>query len=54
MEAISEFERCKLTEAYLPEFSAPFVAESLVKIGLSHQESLCSFKRENSNFRRED
>jgi flavin reductase (DIM6/NTAB) family NADH-FMN oxidoreductase RutF len=39
-EAVSEFERCKLTEAYLPEFNAPFVAESLVKIGLSHQESI--------------
>ena len=37
---ISEFERCKLTEAYLSDFHSPFVAESLVKIGLSHQESI--------------
>lgn len=39
-ENISEFERCNLTEAYLSEFSAPFVAESMVKIALSHQESI--------------
>lgn len=30
----SEFEACQLTEEYLENFSAPFVAESKVKIGL--------------------
>lgn len=32
---ISEFERCKLTPYYLPDFHAPFVAESKIRIGLN-------------------
>ncbi|NND33416.1 MAG: flavin oxidoreductase [Saprospiraceae bacterium] len=31
---ISEFERCKLTEEYLDSMQAPFVKESILKIGL--------------------
>lgn len=38
--SVSEFDRCKLTESYLPDFFAPFVAESHVKIGLTHEESI--------------
>lgn len=33
-EEISEFERCGLTEEYLADFSAPFVLESDIKLGL--------------------
>lgn len=36
----SEFEKCKLTPEYLSDFEAPFVQESPIKIGLSHQESI--------------
>ena len=35
---ISEFETCGLTELYIDDFSAPFVKESKVQIGLSFQE----------------
>jgi flavin reductase (DIM6/NTAB) family NADH-FMN oxidoreductase RutF len=31
---ISEFDRCKFTEEYIDDFSAPFVKESTIKIGL--------------------
>ena len=37
---ISEFDRCKFTEQYLENFSAPFVLESNVKIGLKLKEVL--------------
>ncbi|MEZ5009913.1 MAG: flavin reductase [Chitinophagales bacterium] len=30
----SEFELCKLTEAYIPDFKAPFVKESSLKMGM--------------------
>jgi len=33
-QTVSEFERCGFTPQYFSEFPAPFVAESLVKIGL--------------------
>ncbi len=33
-EDISEFDTCELTEEYLNDFSAPFVKESKIKIGL--------------------
>ena len=36
----SEFELCNLTETFIPDFTAPFVAESQIKIGLVHQESI--------------
>ena len=39
-EHISEFERCGLTEEYINTFKAPFVEESLLKIGLKHIESI--------------
>lgn len=32
---VSEFDRCKLSTHYLPDFHAPFVAESNIKIGLT-------------------
>ena len=35
---ISEFEECGLTEEYLKDFSAPFVKECSIKIGLSYVE----------------
>ncbi len=35
---ISEFEACGLTPHYIPGFSAPFVGESGIKIGLSFRE----------------
>ena len=38
-EEVSEFERCHLTPDYIADFSAPFVAESQVKIGLKYEES---------------
>lgn len=37
---VSEFERCHLTPDYIADFSAPFVAESQVKIGLKYEESI--------------
>lgn len=37
---VSEFERCQLTPQYLDGFSAPFVSESRIKIGLSLAEKL--------------
>lgn len=37
---ISEFEACGLTEEYLFDFSAPFVKESALKIGLKYVESV--------------
>lgn len=37
---LSEFERCGLTPSFIPNFEAPFVAESHVKIGLKHEESI--------------
>jgi flavin reductase (DIM6/NTAB) family NADH-FMN oxidoreductase RutF len=36
----SEFEQCGLTEAYLHDFPAPFVAESKVKIGMKFIEEV--------------
>ncbi|WP_025762838.1 flavin reductase family protein [Dyadobacter tibetensis] len=36
----SEFEKCGLTEAFLFDFPAPFVAESQVKIGLKFLEEI--------------
>lgn len=36
----SEFEKCHLTEEYLPDFKAPFVKESKVKLGLKFLEAL--------------
>lgn len=36
----SEFERCKLTEEYLNNFKAPFVKQSLLKIGMKYMESI--------------
>ncbi len=35
---ISEFDACQLTEEYIPDFVAPFVKESKVKIGLTFKE----------------
>jgi len=35
---ISEFDTCKLTEEYIEGFKAPFVKESVVKLGLSFAE----------------
>jgi flavin reductase (DIM6/NTAB) family NADH-FMN oxidoreductase RutF len=37
---ISEFETCGFTEEYLMDFSAPFVKESTLKIGMRHVESI--------------
>lgn len=37
---VSEFERCGLTEEYLYDFSAPFVKESRLKIGLKFVEEV--------------
>lgn len=38
--AISEFERCGLTEEYIGEFKAPFVKESTFKMGLRFKEAI--------------
>lgn len=37
---ISEFDSCGLTEEYVPDFKAPFVRESKLKIGMEFLESL--------------
>ena len=37
---VSEFEQCGFKEMLLPNFSAPFVAESTVKIGLELRETI--------------
>ena len=37
---VSEFAACKLTEEYLENFPAPFVAESAIKIGLRFVEEI--------------
>ncbi|KEO72992.1 flavin reductase family protein [Anditalea andensis] len=37
---VSEFEQCKLTEEYCYGFHAPFVKESLLKIGMKYLESI--------------
>jgi flavin reductase (DIM6/NTAB) family NADH-FMN oxidoreductase RutF len=37
---ISEFDACGFTELYQPDFSAPFVAEAHVKVGLRLQQKL--------------
>ena len=37
---VSEFERCGLTEEYLKDFSAPFVKESRLKIGMKFVEEV--------------
>ena len=37
-EDVSEFDSCRLTEEYIEDFQAPFVQESLIKIGLTLQE----------------
>ena len=36
----SEFEECHLTEEYLDGFTAPFVKESRLKIGMKFEESI--------------
>ncbi len=36
----SEFEKCGLTEEFIAEFAAPFVAESQIKIGLKFVEEI--------------
>jgi flavin reductase (DIM6/NTAB) family NADH-FMN oxidoreductase RutF len=36
----SEFELCKLTPEFIPDFSAPFVVESRVKMGLEFVEAI--------------
>ena len=37
---ISEFDKCNFTPEYLKNFNAPFVKESLLKIGLKYVESI--------------
>lgn len=37
---VSEFEKCKLTEEYSHGFHAPFVKESLLKMGMKYLESI--------------
>lgn len=37
---ISEFERMNLQQEYLPDFTAPFVKDSFVKIGMKHLENI--------------
>jgi flavin reductase (DIM6/NTAB) family NADH-FMN oxidoreductase RutF len=37
---LSEFELCKLTSTFIPGFSAPFVAESKIKMGLNFIEAI--------------
>jgi flavin reductase (DIM6/NTAB) family NADH-FMN oxidoreductase RutF len=37
---ISEFEKCNLTEEYIQDFSAPFVAESKMKMGMKFLQEL--------------
>ncbi len=37
---ISEFDACKLTEEYNENFYAPYVKESVIKVGLRHVESI--------------
>lgn len=37
---VSEFTACKLTEEYLKNFAAPFVSESVIKIGLKFVEEI--------------
>lgn len=37
---VSEFEKCELQEEYLHDFKAPFVAESQLKMGMKHVESI--------------
>ena len=39
-EGVSEFDQCQLTEWYLPDFPAPFVKESHLKIGMQFQEAI--------------
>lgn len=38
--SISEFDRCKFSEEYIPDFKAPFVKESSFKMGLRFIEAL--------------
>ena len=37
---VSEFERMRIEQEYIADFFAPFVKESVVKIGMKHQESI--------------
>lgn len=39
-EEISEFERCGLTEEYIADFTAPFVKESDIKLGLKLKDKI--------------
>ncbi len=39
-DGISEFDTCKLTAEYIPNFAAPFVAESVIKIGLQYVQEI--------------
>lgn len=38
--AESEFKTCGLTEEYFPDFKAPFVKESIIKMGLEFREAI--------------
>ncbi|MCP4884825.1 MAG: flavin oxidoreductase, partial [Flavobacteriales bacterium] len=37
---VSEFDTCNLTEEYIDDFPAPFVKESMIKIGMSYLEEI--------------
>lgn len=37
---VSEFDKCDFTEEYIAHFKAPFVKESIIKIGMRYVESL--------------
>ncbi|MEL7145810.1 MAG: flavin reductase, partial [Bacteroidota bacterium] len=37
---VSEFSACQLTEEYMEDFQAPFVKESVLKMGLRHVETV--------------
>lgn len=37
---ISEFDKCEFTDEYIANFKAPFVKESVIKIGMKYVESL--------------
>ncbi|WP_010521529.1 flavin reductase family protein [Aquimarina agarivorans] len=39
-ESISEFESCGLTEEFIADFEAPFVAESKFKLGMKYRETI--------------
>lgn len=39
-EGVCEFDKCGLTKEYLANFSAPYVGESYVKLGMKHLETI--------------